>query len=97
MFFDPEGCRDEGRWGTRGWWNIPPGGSAYVLDTNNRFFAFCAESLADGAVWSGDRGPVFVRRKAFDSCLNIGDTSPETRVVGMRQLDLKINNWWKLV
>jgi uncharacterized membrane protein len=97
MFFDPKSCGDHGSWGTRGWWNISPGGSAYVLNTNNRFFAFYAESLADGAVWSGNSGPVFVHRTAFNSCVRIGDNNPETRVVGMRQLDLHINNWWKLV
>ncbi|MDX6718681.1 MAG: hypothetical protein QOJ63_935 [Solirubrobacteraceae bacterium] len=97
MFYDPDGCRDAGFWGTRGWWNISPGASAYVLNTNNRYFAFYAESVADGGVWSGNRGPVFVHRTGFDSCVNIGDNNPETRVVGMRQLDLHVNNWWKLV
>jgi hypothetical protein len=99
-FFSP-GCDADddtpfGSWGTRGWWNISPGDSAYVLDTNDRYFGYYAESV-DGLVWTGDGGPAYVHQTAFDSCLSIGDDNPETRIVGLRQLDLDVNNWWRLV
>jgi uncharacterized membrane protein len=87
MFYSPDTCADAGLWGTRGWWGINPGGEAYVLTTNNRYAAFYAEA-ADGAVWAGDRGPVYVHQQAFDSCVNIGDNNPQTRVVGMRLVDM---------
>ena len=96
VFYSPDGCGDYGSWGTRGWWNINPGDSAYVLDTDNRYFGYYAESV-DGLVWSGEYGPAYVHYTAFDSCLGIGDNSPETRIVGVRQLDLDVNNWWRLV
>jgi uncharacterized membrane protein len=87
MFFDPDGCAEAGSWGTRGWWAIDPGGEAYVLNTNNQYAAYYAEA-DDGATWSGTYGPVYVHQQAFDSCVGIGDTSPETRIVGMRLVDL---------
>jgi uncharacterized membrane protein len=94
-FFSPDACGEFGRWGTRGWWNINPGDSAYVLDTNNQYFAYYAEAV-DGARWSGNVGPVYVHQTAFDSCIGIGDNNPNTRIVGMRLRDLRVNNWWRL-
>ena len=88
MFYSPDGCGDYGSWGTRGWWALGPiGGEAYVLNTDDPYAAFYAES-ADGAVWSGPYGPVYVHQTAFDSCVDIGDDSPETRIVGMRLVDM---------
>jgi uncharacterized membrane protein len=95
MFYSPDTCGPYGSWGTRGWWNIGPGESAYVIDTDNRYFCYYAESV-DGLTWSDNYGPVYVHQTAFDSCVSIGDNSPETRVIGMRELDLNINNWWRL-
>jgi uncharacterized membrane protein len=88
MFYSPDNCGHDGNWGTRGWWAINPGGEAYVLNTNNRYAAFYAES-ANGAVWTGPYGPVYVHQQAFDSCVNIGDNNPQTRVVGMQQVDMQ--------
>jgi len=94
-FYQPNCSQYGGRpWGTRGWWLIDPGQSAYVLDTNNRYFYYYAESVSDGKVWAGDsRTPVTLR--AFDSCVGIGST--DARDVFMRLRDLNINNWWRLV
>ena len=94
-FYQPDPCSQYGRpWGTRGWWLIEPGGSRYVLDTNNRYFYFYAESVSDGKTWSGrSRTPVLMQ--AFDSCVSIGSSAG--RDVFMSLLDLEINNWWRLV
>jgi hypothetical protein len=89
MFYSPDGCADDGSWGTRGWWALGPnGGEAYVLNTDNDYAAFYAES-DEGEVWAGPYGPVYVHQSAFDSCVYIGDNSPETRIVGMRLVDLQ--------
>ena len=93
MFYDPDGCGEYGSWGTRGWWPIEPGGEAFVLNTNNEYAAFYAEA-DDGAVWGGPYGPVYVHQAAFDSCVGIGDNSPETRIVGMRLVDMQDSNHW---
>ncbi|MFF4986788.1 DUF1036 domain-containing protein [Streptosporangium saharense] len=85
MFYNPDGCRDHGQWGTRGWWAIDPGGEAYVLSTNNRYAAFYAEA-ADGRIWTGTYGPFYVYQNAFESCLNIGSTA--ARRVGARLVDM---------
>ncbi|GGP90308.1 DUF1036 domain-containing protein [Streptosporangium pseudovulgare] len=85
MFYSPVTCRDHGQWGTRGWWAIDPGGEAFVLNTDNRYAAFYAEA-ANGAVWTGPYGPMYVYQTAFDSCLNIGSTA--ARRVGTRLVDM---------
>ncbi len=87
MFYSPGPCGEYGLWGTRGWWSINPGGEAFPLRTENRYAAYYAEA-DDGTTWSGTYGRVYVHPNAFDSCLNIGDTNPDTRVVGMRLTDL---------
>lgn len=93
-FYQPNPCSQYGEpWGTRGWWIIEPGGSKQVIDTNNRYMYFYAESVSDGRTWSGDLN-VYVPLRAFDSCLNIGST--DSRIVGMRKLDLNVNNKWRL-
>ena len=74
MFYSPGTCGSYGNWGTRGWWSPSPGQSVYVLNTNNRYFCYYAEAQ-DGAVWSGNYGPMYVYRNAFDSCVNIGSTA----------------------
>ena len=28
MFYSPDGCAAYGKWGTQGWWQIAPGGTA---------------------------------------------------------------------
>ncbi|UUU20189.1 DUF1036 domain-containing protein [Streptomyces sp. DSM 40750] len=79
LFFSPDTCAEYGRWGTRGWWNIPPGGEAHVLNTNNTWSYIYAEA-ADGTLWTDENGPrIYVRQEAFQSCLLIGDT--QSRVV----------------
>ena len=85
MFYNPDSCRDYGNWGTRGWWNINPGGEVYVIDTSNRYAAYYIEAV-DGAIWNGSYGPVYVKQASFNSCINIGDTS--SRTVGMRLVDM---------
>ena len=91
MFYSPDACAEYGQWGTRGWWAMPPGGEAYAVDTDNRYAYFYAET-ASGVVWSGQYGNVYVHQQPFDSCIGIGDNNPETRVVGMRELDLGDND-----
>jgi len=88
MFFDPVGCANDGQWGTRGWYAVDNGGEAYVLDTNNTFAYYYAEA-ADGAVWSGPFGPIYVPQSAFSSCLLIGQTG--ARIVGLREVQLSGN------
>lgn len=88
MFYSPDGCANDGKWGTRGWWAMQPGGESYVVNTNNRYAYFYAEAT-DGAVWAGAYGDVYVHQQAFDSCLGIGDNNPNTRVVGMREIDMQ--------
>jgi uncharacterized membrane protein len=85
-------------WGTRGWWIIEPGGSKYVINTNNRYMFFYAESVSDGRVWAGDVNnyiDAYVTTQAFDSCVGIGSTN--ARIVRMKPLDLNVNNKWRLV
>jgi uncharacterized membrane protein len=92
--FKQDSCSEYGRpWGTRGWWLLNPGQSAYVLDTNNQFFYYYAEAV-DGRLWTSDGPFVPVTQRAFDSCIDIGST--DARYVGMRQRDLNVNNWWRL-
>jgi uncharacterized membrane protein len=100
-FYQPNPCSQYGQpWGTRGWWIIEPGDSKYVLETNNRYMYFYAESVPVGRVWAGDpNNPqhlqrVYVPPRRFDSCLDIGST--DARIVTMRRLDLEINNRWRL-
>ncbi|HJT93578.1 MAG TPA: DUF1036 domain-containing protein [Mycobacterium sp.] len=89
MFYSPDGCAAYGMWGTRGWWRIEPGATAFALRTNNRYAGYYAES-ANGKTWSGDRGPVYVYQQAFDSCIGIGSTA--ARTVNMRLIDTNGNN-----
>ena len=87
MFYSPDACADYGLWGTRGWWNIDPGGQVYVLNTRVSFAYFYAEAT-DGAIWSGGQTDPFmyVTQSAFDSCQLIGSTAAE--VVTTIRLDL---------
>jgi uncharacterized membrane protein len=83
MFYDP-GCSSYGSpWGTRGWWGIDYGGQAYVLNTNNRYAYYYAEAT-DGAVWTGQFGPIYVPWQAFNLCENLGQTG--ARIVGLREV-----------
>ncbi|WP_237078621.1 DUF1036 domain-containing protein [Myxococcus xanthus] len=80
-FYDPARCGAWGVWGTRGWWTIDNGQSAYVLNTTHRQAYFYAEA-ANGAFWAGDTHAIHAPQTAFDSCLwnqRIGD-----RYLGMR-------------
>jgi hypothetical protein len=77
-------------WGTKGWWAIDPGRQVYVL-ADKRIACFYAES-SDGLTWAGSQGPVYLPQPAFESCWGIGDTSPETEVVGMRVAYINDNN-----
>jgi hypothetical protein len=88
MLYSPDSCGQDGNWATEGWWNISPGGEAYVADTNDEYAAYYAESDA-GLVWSGPYGPVYVQQQAFQSCVDIGDNNPETRIVGMHLIDME--------
>jgi uncharacterized membrane protein len=88
MYYSPARCGSYGNWGTRGWWRVDPGQTklVWVGNTLNRYYAYYAHA-ADGAIWSGDRGPVYVYHEAFDSCLNIGSTAAYARV-SMRLIDV---------
>jgi uncharacterized membrane protein len=98
MYYAPDTCGayGYGDWATEGWWNLSPGQSAYVVNTDNRYVGFYAEA-ADGAQWTGNHGPMYVEQTAFSSCIDVGNDNPETSIVGVRQLDLDINSWWELV
>jgi uncharacterized membrane protein len=85
MFYSPDGCRDDGSWGTRGWWRLATGETKHPLNTDNRYAAFYAEA-EDGAFWAGPYGPVYVYQEAFDSCVGIGSTAA-IDIVGMRLID----------
>ncbi|MFI9581993.1 hypothetical protein ACIHCQ_09130 [Streptomyces sp. NPDC052236] len=77
IYFSPDTCAEYGRWGTRGWWNIPPNGEAHVLNTNNDWSYIYAEA-DDGSLWTDMSGPrMYVRRQAFDSCLLIATPRAE--------------------
>lgn len=83
MFYDP-GCSGTGSpWGTQGWWAIDFGATAYVLNTNNRYAYFYAEA-ANGAVWTGPYGPIYVPQQAFRLCEKLGQTG--ARIVGLREI-----------
>lgn len=87
-FHSPTTCGALGDWGTRGWWTIDPGQSAYVLDTGNSRAYFYAEA-DDGAFWAGSDWAIHAPQTAFDSCLwnaRIGD-----RYLGMRPVDIPPN------
>lgn len=87
MFLSKDTCGDAGGWGTRGWWFLNPRDDVYVLDTDNNYVYFYAHS-ARGLVWAGPYGNVYVHRTPFDSCLDIGDNNPDTRVVHMQEIYL---------
>jgi uncharacterized membrane protein len=70
MRFDQKACANHGDWATAGWWKIEPGEEKWPFSTTNRFAYYYAEA-SDGAVWSGDYGPISVEKGAFESCLNI--------------------------
>ena len=91
MFYNPDGCRDHGNWGTRGWWRIEPGQTVWAFSTTNEYACFYAEA-ADGAKWAGGYGPVYVYANAFESCVNIGSTAA-IGVVGMRLVTLPGHRW----
>ena len=80
MYYDPSNCGQYGKWGTRGWWAIDYGNSAYVLNTNNRYAYFYAEA-DDGAVWTGPYGPIYVTQNSFNLCLWLG--AVDDRPVGL--------------
>jgi hypothetical protein len=88
MFYDPVGCADYGEWGTRGWYAIDYGGTALVLNTDNHYAYFYAEA-ADGGVWNGPYGPIYVTQQPFSSCINIGRT--DARRVGLREVYIPSN------
>lgn len=92
IYFSPDTCAEYGRWGTRGWWNIPPNGEAHVLNTNNDWAYIYAEA-DDGSLWTDRSGPrMYVRRQAFDSCLLIGDTASRVvRAVKVRSGPVNLN------
>ena len=91
MFYDPDGCREYGNWGTRGWWRVEPGAEVWAFSTTNQYACFYAEA-ADGAHWSGGYGPVYVYYGAFSSCINIGSTAAKD-IVGMRLITLPWLRW----
>jgi len=92
MQYDTDACGGHGGdWATRGWWRIEPGQEVWAFSTTNEYCCAYAEA-ADGAVWSGDYGPVYVYQHAFDSCVNIG-ASDAIDEVGMFLMDLPWYRW----
>lgn len=79
MRYDPGTCGQYGNWATAGWWNVSNGQSVHAFNTSNRYFCYYAEA-ADGHLWTGNYGPIYVYRDAFSSCLNIGSTAAYGRV-----------------
>ncbi|QDE84551.1 hypothetical protein BHS07_25015 [Myxococcus xanthus] len=84
-FYDPVNCGALGQWGTRGWWTIDHGQSAYVLNTTHRQAYYYAEA-SNGAFWAGSTHAIYAPQTAFNSCLwnqRIGD-----RYLGMRPVNI---------
>jgi hypothetical protein len=72
-------------WSKKGWYQIPPGGTALVWSGwagGNKFFYFAHDSV--GNQWAGPFF-TFVPWNAFDWCWNIASTSGRT--VGFRKID----------
>src|SRR3954464_56856 len=88
MSYDPAGCSDGLQWRSRGWWTINYGGSAYVLKTSNRYAYYYAEA-ANGAVWTGPFGPMYVTQNAFDGCAGRSDA----RAVGPREVYISADTY----
>jgi len=84
--YDPAGCADDGKWATRGWYSLAPGEEGCAFDTSNRYYYYYAE-FASGAKLSGDYGPMYVTKQAFQSCINLGTTS--SYIVGLIERDLQ--------
>lgn len=90
MWYNPDGCGDDGNWGTRGWWRVNSGQTLHTnVWTDNRYFCFWAQA-DDGATWSGPYGPVDCNDNAFDSCVDIGSTA-DNLSLGMQLIDA---GWW---
>jgi uncharacterized membrane protein len=100
MFWSPDTCSGEGGdWQMMGWWNIDPGGSAFVyandLEDLNRYWYYYAYS-SDGARWAGDGSWVrSVPTAAFNQCFGAGVVG-DTEEVDFRQLDIDGNDDWTL-
>jgi uncharacterized membrane protein len=95
MRYNPDSCGGYGDWQTKGWWRLEPGEVKQAFTTSTRYAAFYAKA-ADGAEWTGDRGPVYVYHDAFDSCINIGSTAAYG-TVGMRLIDLNAGHTINLI
>jgi hypothetical protein len=71
--------------------SLPPpvgginGDSAHVLNPDNRYAYYYAEA-ANGAVWTGPFGPIYVPPRDFILCSNIGQTG--ARIVGLREVHI---------
>ncbi|MCW2675916.1 MAG: hypothetical protein JWR70_956 [Modestobacter sp.] len=73
-FEDRDLCKYNGNIGTRGWWQIPPGGGVtHVLNTAASWVDFYAHSADGRLVWDGTRGTpgvtMLTNPSAFRSCL----------------------------
>lgn len=90
MFYDPNGCGEDGNWGTAGWWHAAPGQEVHTnIYTSNRYFCFYAEG-ENGEVWSGPYGPIYCNNEAFNSCVNIASTA-DIYALGVQEVDA---GWW---
>jgi hypothetical protein len=52
MYYSPDTCGEYGNWATIGWFQYAPGEQSWVIETNNNWVYWCAESKA-GHTWSG--------------------------------------------
>ena len=82
--YSPQTCGEHGNWATIGWFQYAPGEQAWVVETNNSWVFFYAESET-GLTWSGNYGPMYVYQNAFNSCISIG-SSTATQRVGLASL-----------
>jgi hypothetical protein len=87
MRYNPNLCAGYGDYETWGWLRLEPGEVKQAFTTSYRYGAYYANA-ADGAEWTGDRGPVYLYHDAFDSCVKIGSTAAY-RTVNMRLIDLE--------
>lgn len=90
MWYTP-GCSDGGDWSKKGWWSLEPGETKTVLGGDlediNRYFYYYGETGDRTTQWAGSFFTC-IPQTAFDWCLNTCDTNPETRNLGLREVDI---------
>ena len=72
-------------WATEGSWGIHEGEEAWAFSTSNRYGVYYAK-VANGDLWAGAYGPVYVCHEAWNSCVENGSTAAYA-TLGMRLID----------